>query len=124
MATELTRRAVARGNVNNSAQAFGTRDHALFEGLNERLNRRLIEADSPYRIAVEEFRDAAGIATSRRAAGSIGADVRVFDAQTSSSLKILDLKTHGGTPVSIGPSRQQQFTNRFGLPAEEIYRLR
>ena len=124
IATELTRRALARGNISGSPQAFGTRAHSIYEGLNERLNRRLIGEDAPFRIAVEEFRDPAGIASGRRAAGSIGADVRIFDSQTGTSLRVLDLKTHGGVQIPIGPSRQLDFTNRFGLSAEEIYRLR
>jgi YD repeat-containing protein len=124
IATELARRAYARGVITGSPQAFGTRAHSIFEGLNERLNRRLIGENAPFRIAVEEFRDPAGIVTGRRAAGSIGADARVFDAQTGASLRVLDLKTHGGVQIPIGTSRQQDFINRFGLPAEEMYRLR
>jgi hypothetical protein len=123
-ATELARRAYVRGVISGSPQVFGTRAHSIFEGLNERLNRRLIGEVAPFRIAVEEFRDPAGIVTGRRAAGSIGADARVFDAQTGASLRVLDLKTHGGVRIPIGTSRQQDFINRFGLPAEEMYRLR
>jgi hypothetical protein len=123
VATELTRRALARGRISSGPQAFGTRAHSLFEGLNDRLNRALIAESSPFRVISEEFRDAAGATTTRRANGSIGADVQIKDT-ANTTLKVMDLKTHGGRQIPMSSTRQNQFKTRFGLPAEEIYRQR
>lgn len=96
VATELARRAVARGRISGNPRSFGTRAHLTLERLNDRLNRRLIDQSSSFRVATEEFRDAAGIVINRRARGSIGADAVIRKIDDASVLEILDLKTHGG----------------------------
>ena len=124
IATELTRRAVARGRIKETAQAFGTHAHKLFERLNRRLNRRLIAESSSFRITAEQFRDSLGNIVTRRARGSIGADALIFRSGNSNFLRNFDLKTHGGIERLISPARQIDFLSRFGIVAEEIFRLR
>jgi hypothetical protein len=124
VATELARRAVARGRVTDSAQGFGSRAHKYFERLNKRLNNRLVDEGSNFRLVREQFRDAAGDVAGRRARGSIGPDVFIRDLADSSFMRIFDLKTHGGIERLISAARQNQFLQRFGVFAEEIFRLR
>ncbi|MGC4002699.1 MAG: hypothetical protein QM811_05995 [Pirellulales bacterium] len=124
VATELARRAVARGRITGSPQAFGSRAHRYFEGLNRRLNARLAKEGSKFRIASEEFRDADGLVTSRNADNSIGADTVLRSIDDPNFIQIFDLKTHGGTLRPIPASRQTQFIDRFGTSAQEIYRQR
>jgi len=79
---------------------------------------------SPITVRPEQFRDAAGDLTRTRAPGSIGADVEIGNLNTDEIIRVLDLKTHGGKEIFISPTRQQNFINRTGLPAEEIFRQR
>ena len=133
IAVELTQRALTRGRITGSAQAFDTHAHKVLEGLNNRLNNRLIEQGSSLRLSAAEFRFADGaLSTARgrgtgtiRAKGTIAADARVFDiVNPDKTLKLLDLKTHGGIERLISTSRQNQFIERFGVQAEEIFRRR
>lgn len=124
VATELARRAAARGRISGSAQDFGTRAHLYFERLNNRLNARLIDEGSTFRVATEEFRDAAGGLTLPHAKGSIGADAVIRSVDDPAYLQIFDFKTHGGILRPISPGRQTQFIDRFGTSATEIYRQR
>ncbi len=124
VATELTRRAMARGRITNSPQAFGSRSHLYFERLNERLNRRLADKGSSFRVFAEEFRDASGDLTLRRAKGSIGVDVIVRNLKDTKVNTIFDLKTYNVNQIPVSTGRQGQFNARFGAFAEELYRLR
>jgi hypothetical protein len=123
-AVSLTRGAILRGEISNGAQSFGTRAHSIFEDLNDQLDVRLESEGSPFTLSTEEFRNEAGDLTSRRAPGSIGADVIVRNTIDDAFIQILDLKTHGGVEIPISPARQQQFLDRFGANVEEIYRQR
>jgi hypothetical protein len=122
IAVELTQRALARGRITGSAQAFGTQAHKVFEGLNRRLDARLADLGSPISVKPELFRDSAGEITKRRAPFSIGADVEIFE--NGNIVKALDLKTHGGIERLISQSRQADLTHRIKVPVEEILRRR
>jgi hypothetical protein len=124
LATEMARRAAARGRLNGTPQHFGDYAHIRFEQLNERLNRRLLAEGSSFRVEPEVFRDAAGYETSRGAAGSIGADVVLTSVNDAAYIEIFDLKTHGGVMRLISQSRQDEFLSRFGARAQEIFRQR
>ena len=124
LATEMARRAAARGRLNGTAQHFGDYAHQRFEQLNNRLNRRLIEEGSPFRVSAEEFRDATGRLVQPRAPGSRGADAVLRRLDNPGYIEIFDLKTHGGTMRLIGRSRQAEFMSRFGANAQELFRLR
>lgn len=123
-AISIARDAVLNGEISNTAQSIGTRAHSIFEDLNNQLDVRLTSEGSPFSLSAEEFRNAAGDLTSRRASGSIGADVILRNTADDSFIKIFDLKTHGGTEIPISPARQQQFLDRFGANVDEIYRQR
>ncbi|WP_143873516.1 hypothetical protein [Catenovulum sediminis] len=122
IAMELTHRALARGRINNTAQAFGTRAHKYFERLNDRLNMRLSDADSPFSLQVEPFRDNNGalVGNNVRLPGTIGADIEIFD--NGNIIKALDLKTHGGIEKLIAQNRQADLTKRIGVSVEEIFK--
>ncbi|MBX7059961.1 MAG: hypothetical protein K1X75_18005, partial [Leptospirales bacterium] len=124
VATALTRRALSRGRINSGASPFGTRAHSYFEKLNNRLNRRMVDSGSSFRLRAEVFRDAMGRDVSRRAAGSIGADALLLNTRDSTFKRVFDLKTYGTTQYPISGSRQQLFWKRFQAFAEEIYRRR
>src|SRR5207253_6817038 len=96
LATEMARRAQAAGRIRGTPQAFGDYAHMRFEQLNARLNNRLIQEGSTFRIAAEEFRDPTGMVVGRRSPDSIGADVVLRRLDDPSQIQIFDLKTHGG----------------------------
>ena len=123
IAVELTKRATVRGRIKDSPTAFGSRAHKILGRLNQRLDNRLKNQSQPFRTPSEQFRDAAGDITRRNAPDSIGADVLVQDLDRN-TLKVLDLKTHGGTQIPIISARQEEFFNRFKAYVEEIYRQR
>ncbi|MFN0217011.1 MAG: SpvB/TcaC N-terminal domain-containing protein, partial [Saprospiraceae bacterium] len=84
-AVTLTRADVAAGRLSSGPQAFGTRAHSHFERLNIQLNNQLIAEGNTFRIAAEEFRDAAGNLAATRASGSIGADVILRNPSVNST---------------------------------------
>lgn len=124
IAVELTRRAVERGRISGSAQAFGTRAHLLFERLNNRLNQRLITLESDFRVFAEVFRDKVGGEVPKRSAGSIGADLEIRNIRDPKFVKVFDLKTYESKQTPISSTRQIEFMRRIGAEAKEIYRQR
>jgi hypothetical protein len=64
------------------------------------------------------------VIASRRARDSIGPDAIMRSITDSNLVRLFDLKTHGGIQRLISATRQNQFMQRFGTIAEEIFRLR
>jgi hypothetical protein len=124
IASELARRAAARGRIGSTPQAFGKRAHLYFERLNKRLNERLSNRGSRFRVSAEEFRSERGRIVPRNTAGSIGGDAVVTNTKNARDIAVFDLKTYEATKRPIPASRQHEFKTRFGSPAEELYRKR
>ncbi len=79
---------------------LGTRAHAHFEALNKVLNEIVKKAGKGFEVRVEEFRDAAGNVTGRRAAGSVGLDAVVY--HNGVPVAGFDLKTgRGWSPAEL-----------------------
>ena len=118
-----------RGRIGQTPDAFGSRAHLYFRRLNDRLNARLEQEGSEYRILSEYSRNPRGLRTRYGTPKSIRVDAALMHTGFEDPLQIFDLKTHGGREPpfrSVGSLKSLEdmaFSPRRFTTSDEVYSI-